>query len=157
MPTHHYELALDWTGNTGSGTSSIRSYSRDHVVAAPGLAPISGSADPAFRGDPAKWNPEQLFLASIAQCHMLWYLGLTAGAGVVVTAYEDRPTATMTEEPSGAGQFDSVTLHPTVTISASSDAAKARELHEKVADYCFIARSINTPIHHEVTVRVAAG
>jgi hypothetical protein len=68
--------------------------------------------------------------------------------------YEDRPTGVMVEEGSGAGQFESVTLHPTVTITAASDPALAHDLHDRVGDYCFIARSVSTPIHHEVVVRV---
>lgn len=154
MTTHRYELAMTWTGNTGTGTSSLRAYSRDHDVTASGPETIAGSSDPAFRGDPARWNPEQMYLASIAQCHMLWYLGLAAEAGVVVTAYEDRPTGIMVEEASGAGQFESVTLHPIVTITPASDPALAEALHHRVGQYCFIARSINTPIHHEATVQV---
>ncbi|MFT3803544.1 MAG: OsmC family protein [Burkholderiaceae bacterium] len=156
MNIHRYELEMTWTGNTGTGTSALRAYSRDHEVRAAGPEPIAASSDPAFRGDPARWNPEQLYLASIAQCHMLWYLGLAAEAGVVVTAYEDRPTGVMVEESNGAGQFDSVTLRPTVTITPSSNAALAEALHHRVGDYCFIARSIKTPIHHEVTVQIEA-
>ena len=157
MATHTYELAVTWTGNTGAGTSSPRSYSRHHEVTAEGPAPIAASSDPAFRGDSSRWNPEQLYVASISQCHMLWYLDLAARAGVVVTGYEDRPTGVMVEEGSGAGQFESVTLHPTVTITASSDPALAHDLHDRVGDYCFIARSVSTPIHHEVVVRVDPG
>lgn len=154
MKSHHYQIAITWTGNTGNGTSSPRAYSRDHEVRVTGLEPIAASSDPAFRGNPARWNPEQLYLASIAQCHMLWYLGLAAAAGIVVTAYEDNPTGTMIEEPDGAGQFDSVMLRPIVTISPTSDVKLAEEIHHRVGQYCFIARSINTPIHHEVTVLV---
>ncbi|MDF2805972.1 MAG: OsmC family peroxiredoxin [Cellulosimicrobium sp.] len=124
------------------------------TAAGPGV--ILGSSDPAFRGDPGRWNPEQLYLSSIAQCHMLWYLHLATRAGVIVTAYEDHPTGVMVEEANGAGQFESVTLHPTVTVAAGSDAAAAAHLHEQVGDYCFIARSIRTPIHHEVVVHVEA-
>lgn len=153
MTTHAYEIEMTWTGNTGTGTSSRRAYSRNHVVAAAGPALLLGSSDPAFRGDATRWNPEQLYLASIAQCHMLWYLDLAARAGVVVTAYEDRPTGIMIEDASG-GQFESVTLHPTVTITAASDPAAAAELHDRVGEFCFIARSINTPIHHEVVVHI---
>ena len=105
-----------------------------------------------FEGDPARWNPEQLFLASIAQCHMLWYLHLAAEAGVTVVAYVDHPVGIMEEESSGAGQFRSVTLPPMVTIAAGSDATVARELHHRVSDYCFIARSVRTPIGHEPTI-----
>ncbi|REJ05153.1 OsmC family peroxiredoxin [Microbacterium bovistercoris] len=154
MTTHDYEIQLTWTGNSGAGTASPRAYSRDHEVAASGPPALLGSSDPAFRGDPTRWNPEQLYLASVAQCHMLWYLGLAAQAGVVVTAYEDHPAGIMVEEATGAGQFESVTLRPTVTITAASDPAAAAELHERVGDYCFIARSIKTPIHHEVVVHV---
>lgn len=154
MTTHRYEIAVTWTGNTGTGTSSYRGFSRDHEVSAVGPAPILGSSDPAFRGNASHWNPEQLYLASIAQCHLLWYLHLAARAGVIVTGYADRPTGVMVEEANGAGQFESVTLHPTVTITATSDPALAKELHDQVGDYCFIARSINTPIYHEVVVRV---
>ncbi len=152
---HTYELAITWTGNTGSGTSSHRAYSRDHELSAAGVPVIAASADPAFRGDPARWNPEQLFVASIAQCHMLWYLSLAAAEGIVVTAYEDHPTGLMTEEPGGAGQFTRVTLHPVVTITPDSDAARAEALHHRVGDYCFIARSVKTPVYHDVTVQRA--
>lgn len=154
MTTHDYEIELTWTGNTGTGTSSYRGFSRDHTVTAAGPGSILGSSDPAFRGDSARWNPEQLFLSSIAQCHMLWYLHLAARSGVVVTAYEDRPTGVMVEEAGAAGQFERVTLHPTVTITAESDPTVAEQLHHQVGDYCFIARSINTPIHHEVVVHL---
>ena len=153
MTSHEYSISVTWTGNTGPGTVSGRSYSRDHEVAATGTLPIAGSSDPAFRGDPGRWNPEQLYIASISQCHMLWYLDLAARAGIVVTAYQDHPTGVMVVEPGGAGQFESVTLNPVVTITAESDPSTAEAIHDRVGDYCFIARSIATPIHHRVTVR----
>lgn len=156
MIRHEYEIALTWTGNTGEGTRSPRGYSRDHDVSAAGVPVIEGSSDPAFRGDPRRWNPEQLYIAAIAQCHMLWYLGLAAQAGVTVLAYSDAPTGTMVEELNGAGQFERVTLHPTVTIDADSDADVAERLHHEVAEYCFIARSVATPIHHDATIVRAA-
>lgn len=156
MTSHHYTVAITWTGNTGEGTKALGSYSRNHDIDAEGLATIGASSDPAFRGDPSRWNPEQLYLASIAQCHMLWYLALAAEAGVVVTGYRDRPTGVMVEEADGSGQFDRVTLHPAVTITTDSDAHLAEDLHHRVADYCFIARSIKTPIDHLVTIERAS-
>ncbi len=155
MTRHEYEITVTWTGNRGNGTRDQRSYSRDHVVGAVGVQPIEASSDPAFRGDPARWNPEQLYVASIAQCHMLWYLGLAAAAGITVTEYSDRPTAVMVEEPGGAGQFESVTLNPVVTVLPGCDEELAHRLHHRVGDYCFIARSVNTPIHHNPTIRTA--
>lgn len=58
---------MTWTGNQGTGNSSYAGYARDHEVATAGPTPIAGSADPALRGDPARWNPEQLLVASLAQ------------------------------------------------------------------------------------------
>ncbi|MET0415673.1 MAG: GNAT family N-acetyltransferase [Actinoplanes sp.] len=145
---HHYALELTWTGNTGSGTASHRAYRRDHVVSAPDAGSLLGSSDPAFRGDRSRWNPEQLLVASIAQCHMLWYLALAAQAGVVVTGYTDAPAGTMREHADGSGEFVSVTLRPRVTVAPGSDEETALRLHEKVGDYCFIARSVTFPIGH---------
>ncbi|NKY54272.1 OsmC family protein [Nocardia vermiculata] len=110
---------------------------------------LGGSADPAFRGDRTRWNPEQLFVASLAQCHMLWYLSLAASQEITVTAYRDNPTGTMVEESDGSGRFIDIHLHPHVTITSNSDPTLARTLHHRVADYCFIARSVAVPVHHE--------
>ena len=116
---HTYSVKVVWTGNTGSGTSSARGYTRDYDIMAPGKPTIEGSSDPSFRGDPTRWNPEELLLASLSACHKLWFLGLCAQAGIVVTAYEDHATGEMEEDRTGAGQFTSVTLHPRF-IPASS-------------------------------------
>lgn len=154
---HHYHLSVVWTGNRGDGTSSVRSFSRDHDVTVADAGTLRGSADPAFRGDPQRWNPEQLFVASLAQCHMLTYLWLAALHDVVVVAYADAATATLLTEPDGSGRIEEVTLHPQVTITSHSDAALANALHDRVGDYCFIARSVAIPVRHEVEVVVEAG
>lgn len=151
---HHYEVTVRWTGNPGPGTTGHRAYSRDHEVTAPGPSTILGSSDPQFRGDPARWNPEQLFLAAVSQCHMLWYLSLAAAEGVVVTAYTDDATGVMLEEPSGAGQFTSMTLQPRVSITDPSHRSAAEELHERANAMCFIARSVSFPVHHRAMVTI---
>lgn len=151
--THQYNTHLNWTGNLGAGTSDYAAYSRDHVVSAPGkLTPIPGSSDPAFRGDPARYNPEELLVASLSQCHMLWYLHLCAVNEVVVETYEDNPTGTMLEEANGSGVFTEVILRPTVTVSAGSDVRRAAELHNVAAQLCFIAKSVRFPVRHEPRV-----
>lgn len=154
---HHYAVHVTWTGNTGEGTARHRGYERAHLIEAPGKAPIAGSSDPAFRGDATRWNPEELLLASISACHKLWYLGLCADSGVVVTAYEDAAEGVMIEEASGAGQFTSVTLRPVVTIAETSDAAKALALHHDAHAMCFIARSVNFPVGCVPVIRRADG
>ena len=86
-PIHTYELTVTWTGDEGRGTADYRSYRRDHVVSAEGRPDLAGSSDPTFRGDATRWNPEQLLVAALSQCHMLWYLHLCATNDVVVTGY----------------------------------------------------------------------
>jgi organic hydroperoxide reductase OsmC/OhrA len=151
---HHYAVRVVWTGNTGTGTATYRGYERAHDIQANGKVTISGSSDPAFRGDPTRWNPEELLVASLSACHKLWYLGLCAQAGVIVTSYEDEAEGVMVEEASGAGQFTSVTLRPRVTIAGNSDKAVALDLHHRAHDMCFIARSMNFPVESEPTITV---
>lgn len=152
---HRYRVSLEWTGNEGSGTASYRGYSRAHELRAEGRPIIPGSSDPAFRGDPARWNPEELLVASLSACHQLEYLHLCAVAGVIVTAYEDHPEGLMVEEASGAGQFSEVVLRPEVTVTAASDVEKALALHHEAHARCFIARSMNFPVAHEPVIRTA--
>ncbi len=147
--THRYAVTVEWTGNTGAGTSGYRAYQRRHEISANGKPPIPGSSDPAFRGDAARWNPEELLVAALSGCHQLSYLHLCADAGIVVLAYADDAEGLMQEEDGGAGQFQSVLLRPRVTVAAGSDLAKARALHDAAHALCFIARSVNFPVRHE--------
>jgi len=148
MKNHQYKATITWTGNKGSGTSSYRDFERAHEIAVEGKSVIPASSDPAFRGDKTRYNPEELFLASISSCHMLWYLHLCSEAGVVVIDYVDNATGIMLEEANGSGRFTAVTLYPQVTVTANSMIEKANELHHKANEYCFIANSCNFPIHH---------
>jgi organic hydroperoxide reductase OsmC/OhrA len=152
---HRYETHLRWTG--GAASAPFRSHDRSFQLEAPGKPPIPGSPDPAFRGDAARWNPEDLLLASLSACHHLWYMGLCAGSGIVVLAYEDTAEAEMLEEsPGGAGQFIRAMLRPRVTLAPGSDREKALALHETAHKNCFIARSVNFPVEREAVVEVAA-
>ncbi len=152
---HRYATTLRWTGNRGTGTSAYTAYGRDHEVEAAGRPALALAADPAFRGDAARWNPELLLLASLSSCHQLWYLHLCAEAGIAVLAYEDRAEAVMEEEASGAGQFVEAVLRPIVTIARGGDAVRAAALHHDAGAKCFIARSMNFPVHHEPEIRTA--
>ena len=152
---HRYTTTLRWTGNRGTGTSAYAAYGRDHEVEADGRPDLALTSDPAFRGDPARWNPELLLLASLSSCHQLWYLHLCAEAGIAVLAYEDRAEAVMEEEASGAGRFVEAILRPVVTIAPGNDAARAAALHRDAGAKCFIARSMNFPVRHEPEIRTA--
>ena len=146
---HTYSVRVDWTGNQGSGTSSYRAYSRAHELTVPGKPVIAGSADPAFLGDPTRWNPAELLIAALAACHQLWYMHLCADAGIVVENYSDNASGVEIELPDGAGQFESVTLRPHVTLAPSANEATARRLHDEAAKKCFIARSVSFRVEHE--------
>ena len=154
--THRYTVEVTWTGNTGTGTSGYREFRRDHEVRGEGKPVLPGSSDPAFRGDPSRYNPEELLVAALSQCHMLWFLHLSATGGVVVTGYVDRPEGTMVEHPDGAGEFTEVLLRPEVTVAEPAMTAGLDALHEKAHGMCFIARSVSFPVRHDPSALVRA-
>lgn len=147
--THTYAVAVTWTGDRGTGTSGYRAYGRTHEVTAPGRPVLLGSSDPTFRGEPDRWNPEQLLVAALAQCHMLAYLHLCADAGVVVTGYVDEAGGTMVQTPDGGGHFTEAVLRPRVTVAAPGMVERATALHGAAHKACFIASSVNFPVRHE--------
>ena len=157
MPkTHDYQITTEWTGNLGSGTADYRAYSRNHQIsAAEKTAPIHGSSDPHFRGDGARYNPEELLVASLSTCHMLWVLHLCADAGILITAYADDATGEMAENEDGSGQFSRVLLRPRMTITDGARVEEARAIHAKAHQLCFIARSVNFTVEHEPVVTSA--
>ncbi len=151
--THTYAARLIWAGNLGNGTATYTGYGRQYRVLVAGKPELMGTADPAYRGEPDKHNPEDLFLASLAACHMLFYLAICARQGVRVLAYEDRASGTLVTREDGGGQFESVTLSPLVTIARESDADLAAELHNTAHARCFIANSCSVPVRHVATIR----
>lgn len=151
---HTYRVSIEWEGNRGSGTSGYRDYGRQLTVRAPGKIALPGSADPTFRGDADRWNPEELLVAALAQCHLLSYLHMAVREGVVVTAYTDEPVGTMAQEGLG-GHFTEVVLRPVVTVAEETMVDRARSAHADAARYCFIANSVNFPVRHEPTILVA--
>lgn len=151
LDEHRYAVTVRWTGNRGDGTSTYRGYSRAHDIDIPGLPTLKGSADPTFHGDRTRYNPEQLLLTALSQCHMLSFLHVAVKHGVVVTAYEDRAEGLMRTNRDGSGQFESVTLRPQVTVAAAEDDALMEQLHEEANKLCFIARSVNFPVLHAPT------
>lgn len=82
---HHYRVIARWTGDRGTGTSGYRDYDRAVTLSVAGKPDLLASADRPFRGDPARWNPEDLLLSALAECHLLSYLHACVTAGVVVT------------------------------------------------------------------------
>ena len=146
MPQHSYQTFLQWTGNKGQGTKNYRAYDRAYEIKVEGKPVVFGSSDPAFRGDRTKYNPEELLVASVSSCHLLWYLHLCSEAKVIVVDYQDKAIGKMSEMQDGSGKFTEVILQPEVTISAESSIEQAKQLHHEAHKFCFIANSVNFPV-----------
>lgn len=151
---HEYQVEVEWVGNRGTGTSGHRDYGRELVIRAAHKAELAGSADPTFHGDRERWNPEELLVTALAQCHMLSYLHMAVRAGVLVTAYVDDAVGTMRQRGIG-GAFEEVLLRPRVTVADESMVEAARAAHAEARDACFIANSVNFPVRHEPRILVA--
>jgi organic hydroperoxide reductase OsmC/OhrA len=151
---HKYRCELEWTGNDGRGTQRYNSYRRDHVLRCAGKPDIPGSSDPSFRGDKARYNPEELLVASLSSCHMLWYLHLCAVNKITVLEYRDSAEGTMRENSDGSGEFVSVTLRPKVLILEQEKETQATELHYNAHSLCFISRSVNFPVEVVPTIQL---
>lgn len=145
---HDFTSRVIWTGNIGQGTASYTSYARTWDIAVPGKPAVHCSNDPMLGGDPTKMNPEDLLLSALSACHMLWFLHYASEAGIIVTGYEDRPLGLAEHGRGGAGRFIRATLRPKITVKAPFDAEKAAELHHRIPQVCFIARSVAFPVDH---------
>ncbi|MGN0064966.1 MAG: OsmC family protein [Nocardioides sp.] len=155
MSEHHFSVTALWTGNTGNGTTGYRDYARSVTLSVDGKPDLLASADAAFRGEASRWNPEDMLLASLSECHLLSYLHACVSLGVVVLDYADTATATM-EVVGNGGRFREAVLHPRVVVADASMVADAHRAHELAHEWCFIANSVNFEVRHEASV-VAAG
>lgn len=153
---HVYAPTVVWTGDLGTGTSSYRAYSRAHEIRHDQKVTIPATSDTAFRGDPSRWTPEDLLVASLSECHMLTFLHLAADAGVCVRGYTDTAIGVMREESDGGGHFESVILRPAVTVAAEADPSFLYGLHQRAHELCFIASSMNFPVRHEPTFTIVS-
>ena len=154
--SHRYELKLHWSGAEKGPTENYAKFSREYCIEIPGKPPIKGSADPAYQGDPALANPEDMLLSALAACHMLSYLAVCALGKIKVISYEDSASGTLAETAPQRSGFTEATLRPRVVVAAGSDLAKAKALHDQAHKICFIANSVNFPVHHEAEVSVAS-
>lgn len=153
MKSHDYSVSLTWVGNLGSGTSSYKAYSRDHTLHAPGKADIVGSSDKIFHGNPERWNPEEMLIAALAQCHMLSFLHVASEAGIVVVDYTDEASGTLQLRGDGGGQIIAVVLRPKV-VATGGDGAAVNRAHHRASELCFIANSVNFPVTHEPELEI---
>lgn len=148
---HDVAATVAWTGNRGDGTASYRGYDRTWQIATPGKPPVACSNDPRLGGDPALHNPEDLLIAALSACHMLWYLHLASETGIVVESYVDDPLGHGESTPDGAGRFVGATLRPHIRVRHGTDLARAEAIHHEIAAVCFIARSVAFPVSYAAT------
>ncbi|MBN9154361.1 MAG: OsmC family protein [Microbacterium sp.] len=153
---HRYRLGARWTGDRGTGTSGYRDYDRAVTLSVDGKPDLLASADKPFRGDPSRWNPEDLLLAALSECHLLSYLHACVQAGVVVVGYEDDASGVMVEDGKGGGSFAEVVLRPRVVVADAGMTDAATAAHHQAHEWCFIARSVNFPVTVEPVVSVAS-
>ena len=149
---HTYAAFVEWTGGADGPAKTYKGYSRDHLIKMDGKPDLLGSSDPGFRGDASRHNPEDLMVASLSACHMLWYLHLCTVNGIEVHAYEDKASGTMEETPDGGGRFTGVTLNPVVRMAPAGQRELAASLHKEAHKKCFIANSVNFPVSHRPTI-----
>lgn len=115
------------------------------VIQADGPGELQGSAAKPFHGDTTRWNPEQLLLAALVECHVLSYLYVAGQAELAVEKITVRGELTL-EAGADGGQVTSATLYPEVWVADSMQLPRAKELHDEAHRQCFIARSVNFPV-----------
>jgi len=149
---HVYETTLHWEGSTGAGYDA---YDRAHEIALPPSDDrLVASADQAFRGNPNRTNPEQLFLAAASSCQMLSFLAIAARSGIEVLAYEDRATAVMPEDRRPVW-ITAITLRPRIVVAAGTDLSRVRRIVDKGHEECYVANSVRTEITIEPVIELA--
>ncbi|KNX38576.1 OsmC family protein [Luteipulveratus halotolerans] len=149
---HSYATRLAWRGSTGLGYDA---YERAHdVTAAPAEQTLRLASDPAFLGDPALLNPEQLVVAAASSCQLLSFLAVAARARLDVVDYVDDATASMSEAHRPM-RLDEIVLRPVITLSDTARARPADTRLEHLVEVahreCFIANSLSTPVTVEPT------
>jgi organic hydroperoxide reductase OsmC/OhrA len=134
-------------------------YSRRHLLRFDGGIEIAGSSSlhsvPLPMSDANAVDPEEAFVASIASCHMLWFLSIAAKHGFVVERYLDAAIGVMTKNEEGRWAMTRVTLRPAVTFSAERepDAATFDRLHHDAHEACYIANSVKSEVVCEPSIQ----
>ena len=141
-----FETHLRWPANADQAKPPADNYCRDSVVGANAKADIAASAPGGFGGDEARYNPEELMLMSLSQCHMLTFLAIAARAKISVLAYTDHASGNLYRAPNGKMQLEKALLQPQVTVAKGTDLGRLQVMHEKAHANCFMANSVNFPV-----------
>jgi organic hydroperoxide reductase OsmC/OhrA len=153
---HRYGATVAWSGTTGVGYDR---YDRTHrAVTVPPTEELHLSGDPAFGGDPARLNPEQLLVLAAASCQLLSFLAVAARARLEVIAYQDEAEAVMPEDDRPV-RITAIALRPHITVVAPEERrapveVTVRRLCEVAHRECYIANSVRSEITVEPTITV---
>ena len=153
---HTFETTLSWPADPAQPLPPDANFSRNNVLAASGKPSIPGSAPGVYGGDTSRYNPEELLMVSLSECHMLTYLAIAGKKRMAILKYEDRVTGTLGIGPSGKMQMVDVLLRPRVTVAKGTNLDDAKVMHEKAHANCFMANSVNFAVRNEPEV-VEAG
>ena len=141
--THHYAVRCSWSGSTGVG---YEAYVRDHEASATNaVVRLRLSSDPAFGGDPALLNPEQLLVLAASSCQLLAFLAVAARARLDIVDYQDEAVGHMPEDDPPV-RITRIDLRPTIIVRASVSEDRVRHLVEVAHRECYIANSLNTEV-----------
>ena len=150
-PLHHYQARCSWRGSTGTGYEHYRR--EHHASAPPASTELTLSSDPAFRGDPARLNPEQLLVLAAASCQLLSFLAVAARSRLDVISYEDDAEAEMPERAHPI-RLTTIRLRPRIVLRPGrADEARVRHLVQLAHHECYIANSLKTEITVEPTIQ----
>ncbi len=156
---HVFEITLAYPADAAQLMPPDANFSRNNIMRSAVKHDIAASSPAAFGGDDTRYNPEELMLMSLSECHMLTYMAIAAKKQMTILRYEDRATGHL-----GIGEFgvagkmsmQQVTLHPRVTVAKGTNFDDARAIHVKAHANCFMANSVNFPITTECEIIEAA-
>ena len=153
MRHHTFRLHLQSGANTLDEGVRPGALARRHEISASGKPTLQGSAATMFHGEADRWNPEELLIAALAQCHYLSFVYVASTENVDILAYECDASGTLEWNEDGSGQMTEVVMEPVVTVRADA-VDRVDALHERAHELCFIARSVSCTV--TVTPRAIA-
>jgi organic hydroperoxide reductase OsmC/OhrA len=140
-----HKITLNWT--KGNAPFTYDAYPRDHRINFKNGEAVSFSAAAAYKGDPAKGDPEDMLVAALSSCQMLTFLAIAAKKKLTVLSYDDEAVGFL-EKEGGKLWITRVILRPKIVFETAPDAATLAEMNHMAHEQCFIANSVKT----EVTV-----
>ncbi len=146
---HHFRIRLEWPADPAQTAHPDANFSRNAILSVDGKAVVEASAPTVFGGDASRFNPEELLIMSLADCHMLTYLAIASKRGLQVLHYADAAEGTLAIGEFGtAGKMSmqEVVLHPRVLVAKGTNLEEAKRMHEKAHANCFVANSVNFPV-----------